>query len=67
MHYEIKKQIEGFDANAMKENILNSVNRNSVQSIRLSRSNKSLVFRYTYTNTEESFDIVITSDELKAA
>lgn len=67
MHYEIKKQIEGFDANAMKVNIMKSINRNSVQSIRLARSNKSLVFRYTYTNTVESFDIVITCDELKAA
>ena len=64
--YEIKKEIEGFSADVLKDNILKEINPNCVQTIRLVRSGKNMVFRYTYTNTYESFDIVITPNDLKA-
>lgn len=67
MTYDIKKEIDGFDVNAQKEKIRNSINPNCIQSIRLVRSNKNMVFRYTNTNTGKTFDIVVTSNELKAA
>ena len=66
MSYEIKKEIEGFSADVLKDNILKEINPNCVQTIRLVRSGKNMVFRYTYTNTYESFDIVITPNDLKA-
>ena len=66
MSYEIKKEIEGFSADVLKDNILKEINPNCVQTIRLVRSGKNMVFRYTNTNTYESFDIVITPNDLKA-
>jgi len=67
LFYKIKKEIEGFDARVLKENILKSINPNSVQAIRLARSNKNMIFRYTYSTTGESFDIIISNQELMAA
>lgn len=67
MNYEIKKEIEGFSADVLKNNIMKDINPNCVQTIRLVRSGKNLVFRYTFTSNYKSFDIVITPNELKAA
>lgn len=66
MNYEIKKEIEGFSADVLKDNILKEINPNCVQTIRLVRSGKNMVFRYTNTSTYDSFDIVITPNDLKA-
>ena len=66
MSYEIKKEIEGFSADVLKDNILKEINPNCVQTIRLVRSGKNMVFRYTNTSTYDSFDIVITPNDLKA-
>ena len=66
MSYEIKKEIEGFSADKLKDNILKEINPNCVQTIRLVRSGKNMVFRYTNTSTYDSFDIVITPNDLKA-
>ena len=66
MSYEIKKEIEGFSADVLKDNILKEINPNCVQTIRLVRSCKNMVFRYTNTSTYDSFDIVITPNDLKA-
>ena len=66
MSYEIKKEIEGFSADVLKDNILKEINPNCVQTIRLVRSGKNMVFRYTNTSTYDSFDIVITPSDLKA-
>lgn len=67
LYYEIKNNFEAVDQNVLRENILSQINRNSVQAIRLARSHKNMVFRYTDRKTCESFDIVITSKELMAA
>ena len=67
MNYEIKKEIEGFSADVLKDNIMKDINPNCVQTIRLVRSGKNLVFRYTFTSNYKSFDIVITPNDLKAA
>jgi len=67
LFYKIKKEIEGFDTGVLKENILKIINPNSVQAIRLARSNKNMIFRYTYSTTGESFDIIISNQELMAA
>ena len=66
MSYEIKKEIEGFSADVLKDNILKEINPNCVQTIRLVRSGKNMVFRYTNISTYDSFDIVITPNDLKA-
>lgn len=66
MSYEIKKEIEGFSADVLKDNILKEINPNCVQTIRLVRSGKNMVFRYINTSTYDSFDIVITPNDLKA-
>ena len=49
----------------LKEKILDQVNKSGVQTQRLIRSNKKLVFYYTYRKSGETFDITITPDELK--
>lgn len=67
MFYEIKKNFDFVDKNVLRESILSHINRNSVQAIRIARSHKNMVFRYTDRKTYESFDLVITNKELMAA
>ena len=66
-YYELKREIEGFSAERLKECILRDLNSNRVLVIRLARTNRNMVFRYTYKTTGETFDIVISNEELKAA
>lgn len=66
MNYELKKSADGIDLDVLKRNILNDINPKCVQSIRLIRSNKDMVFKYTCPNTGDTFSIVVTSNELKA-
>ena len=63
--YELKKKYEGFNEKNMKSEILSKINKSSVHARRMVTSNRNMVFRYTYRNTGESFDIVITTEELK--
>ena len=63
--YELKKKYEGFNEENMKSEILSKINKSSVHARRMVTSNRNMVFRYTYKNTGESFDIVITTEELK--
>lgn len=63
-YYELKKEIE-ISKDALKVKILNQVNKSGVQTQRLIRSNKKLVFYYTYRKSGKTFDITITPDELK--
>ena len=63
-YYELKKEME-ISKDALKEKILDQVNKSGVQTQRLIRSNKKLVFYYTYCKSGETFDITITPDELK--
>ena len=63
--YELKKKYESFNEEKMKAEILSNINKSSVHARRMVTSNRNMVFRYTYSNTDESFDIVITTEELK--
>ena len=67
LNYEIKRDIEAINQETLRENILAQINKNSVQVIRLVRSCKNMIFRYTDRKTYESFDIVIGNMELMAA
>lgn len=67
LYYEIKNRFEDIDRNILRENILNHINKNSVLSMRLVRSNKNMIVRYTDRKTSDYFEIVITSQELMAA
>ena len=67
LYYEVKKRFEEIDRNILKENILTHINKNSVLSMRLVRSNKNMIVRYTDRKTSDYFEIVITSQELMAA
>ncbi len=67
LYYEVKKRLEEIDRNILKENILTHINKNSVLSMRLVRSNKNMIVRYTDRKTSDYFEIVITSQELMAA
>ena len=67
LFYEVKKDYGIIDQEKVRENILSQLNRNSVQTIRLARSNKNMIFRYTSRETSEHFDIVISNKELMAA
>lgn len=67
MYYEVKKNFEAIDQIVLRENILSQINRNSVQAIRIARSHMNMVFKYTDRKTCESFDIVISNQELMAA
>ena len=60
----LKKSME-ISKDALKEKILNQVNKSGVQTQRLIRSNKKLIFYYTYRKSGKTFDITITPDELK--
>lgn len=61
--YELKTN-EHISKEVLKQNLLASINRNSVAAKRAVRSNRSLNFTYTYRHTGESFTIVITPSEL---
>ncbi len=63
--YELKKTTDSFNQAKMKKDILSRINKKGVHARRLVTSNRNMVFRYTCKNTGESFDIVITTDELK--
>lgn len=63
--YELKKEPNGFDVNILKDNIMSSINKNSVQARRMVTSNRDMVFRYYNRSTNESFDIRISCEELK--
>ena len=67
LNYEIKRDIEAINQETLRKNILAQINKNSVQAIRLARSCKNMIFRYTDRKTYESFDIVIGNMELMAA
>ena len=67
LNYEIKRDFEAINQETLRENILAQINKNSVQVIRLVRSCKNMIFRYTDRKTYESFDIVIGNMELMAA
>ena len=63
--YELKKEPDGFDVNILKNNIMSSINKNSVQARRMVTSNRDMVFRYYNRSTNETFDIRISCEELK--
>jgi len=62
--YELKNNPE-LSTELLKQNILASINKDSVAAKRAVRSNRSLNFEYTNRNTGESSTIVITTDDLK--
>ena len=67
LYYEVKNRFEEIDRNILRENILTHINKNSVLSMRLVRSHKDMIVRYTDRKTSEYFEIVINSKELMAA
>ena len=67
MYYEVKKNFENIIPEKLREVILSQIDKYSVQSIRLARSHRNLVFRYTSRKTGENLDIVISNQELMAA
>lgn len=67
LYYEVKNSFDNIDHDVLRTNILASINKNSVQSIRLARTQKEMVFKYTDRKSNDSFEIAISSNELKAA
>lgn len=67
LYYEVKRDFETINQKVLRKNILSQINTNSVQVIRIARSRKNMIFRYTDRKTYESFDIVISNMELIAA
>lgn len=67
LYYEVKRDFETINQKVLRKNILSQINTNSVQVIRIARSRKNMIFRYTDRKTYESFDIVISNMELMAA
>lgn len=67
LYYEVKRDFETINQEVLRKNILSQINTNSVQVIRIARSRKNMIFRYTDRKTYESFDIVIGHMELMAA
>lgn len=63
--YELKKRIDGFSVEKLRKDILGRINKNSVDILRLVRTNRNMIFRYTYRDNYETFDIVISTEELK--
>lgn len=63
-YYELKKNIE-ISKETQKKNLLAQINKNGVQTKRLIRSNRNLVFNYTYRKSGETFEIVLTPEDLK--
>lgn len=66
-YYEVKKGFDTIDHEILRNNIIASINKNSVQTIRLVRSQRNMVFNYTDNKTNASFEIVISNKELMAA
>ena len=62
--YEYKGN-EPISSEQQKAKILSQINTNGVHVKRLVKSNRSLVFRYTYRQTGETVDIVFSTDELR--
>ena len=67
MFYELSKGYETIDQDKLKQSILSQINKYSVQTTRVARSHRNLVFRYTSRKSGEFFDIVVNNRELKAA
>lgn len=67
MYYEVSKCYETINHEKLKESILSQLNKYSVQTIRVARSHRNLVFRYTSSKSGEYFDIVVNNQELMAA
>lgn len=63
--YELKREVDAFNKETLKERIMGQIDFNCVQVKRLLNSNRNMIFRYTYRNTGETFEITINSDELK--
>ena len=63
--YELKKRIEGFSVEKLRMDILERIDKNSVLARRIVRTNRDMIFRYTYCDNYESFDIVVSTEELK--
>ena len=63
-YYELKKNIE-ISKETQKKNLLAQINKNGVQTKRLIRSNRNLVFNYTYRKSGETFEIALTPEDLK--
>ena len=63
--YELKKRIEGFSVEKLRKDILGKINKSSVHAQRMVRTNRNMIFRYTYRDNYETFDIVISTEELK--
>jgi hypothetical protein len=63
--YELKREVESFSKETLKERIMGQIDLNCVQVKRLLSSNRNMIFRYTYRNTGETFEIIINTDELK--
>lgn len=62
--YEIKGTTP-ISIDQQKKRILAQINTNGVHAKRLVNSNRNLVFRYTYCQTDETVNIVFTTDELR--
>ena len=63
-NYELKGN-KPISPEQQKEKILSQINTNGVHVKRLVNSNRSLVFRYTYHQTDKTVDIVFSTDELR--
>ena len=63
--YELKREVESFNKETLKKRIMGQIDHNCVQVKRLLSSNRNMIFRYTYRNTGETFEIVINTEELK--
>lgn len=63
-YYELKKEYE-ISKEEQKKRIIAQVNKSGVQAQRLIRSNKNLIFKYTYRKSGKTFEIIITPEELK--
>lgn len=64
--YELRKRIDGFSVERLRREILSKINKNSVHVQRMIRTNRNMIFRYTYRDNYETFDIVISTEDLKA-
>lgn len=63
--YELKKEPEGFSRDRLRENIVGQINKNSQHVQRLVTSNRNVVFRYFNRSTYETFEIAVSTEELK--
>ena len=63
--YELKKRIEGFSVEKLRNDILGKINKSSVHAQRMVRTNRNMVFKYTFRDNYETFDIVVSTEKLK--